>query len=514
MDLRSVSLKRRVLIGFIASSALLATITVVIGVQYLISYSSEVRIQQRLTPATELADELLIAQSSASGHLVEYVLTGRERALTAYGASSERADLILVELEMTLADEPSLVQRIGSTRVAQETWGEMAVAPTIELMRAGDVEAATRAVSRPRAERAFDNMITVTKELQDEIESQRNEVRNELARFTRQLGVWFLFLTVGLLAVVGGAFLALNRWILQPLLVIRSDVARATDQSHTHPIAPAGPPELQALAQDAEALRRSLVAEIDDASAARTGLAQDAPLVAAMQAALAPPPIPPQSGLSIAGTSQSAEGVLAGDWWDVFRTADGAVAVIIGDTSGHGTTSAITALRTRDLLHGSLRSGATPQASTEIVAATFQEDGNFVTVVVALVDSISHTITYVNAGHQPPVLVRRDKEFQLLRGTGPLLSSLGGTWTQQTISFDPGDVLMAFTDGLLEENRSDGGDLSPEDIARIIRGMDAPVRRDANEVLTRVIAQVRSGSTRWQRDDMTAVTVGHSGMAL
>ena len=513
MDLRSVPLRQRVLVGFVAASALLAPVTAIITVQYLINSTSEVRIQQRLTPATEFADELLIAQTSASGSLVEYAVTGRQRALSAYEDSSEQADLILAELERTLADEPALSQRISSARIAQQTWREEDATPTLERMRAGDAEAATRATNRPRANAAFENMITVTTGLQDEIESQRNQVRDEIARFTRQLGLWFLVLTLGLLAVMGGAFIALNRWVLRPLLSIRRDVADATNGAHTHPIAPTGPPELKALAHDAEALRRSLVAEIDEARAARTGLAQDAPLVAEMRAALASSPIPVDAGLSIAGTSQSAEGVLAGDWWDVFQTTDGGIAAIIGDTSGHGTTSAITALRTRDLLRGSLRSGATALASTEIAATTFQDDGNFVTVLVALVDPLSRTITYVNAGHQPPVVVGRDKEFHLLHGTGPLLSALGGTWTQRTISFGPGDVLMAFTDGLLEGNGDEGGDLTPEDIARIIRGMDAPVRRDATEVLTRVIAQVRSESQRWQRDDMTAVTIGHAGMA-
>ena len=514
MDLRSVPLRRRVLVGFVAAIALLAPVTTVIAVQYLISFSSEVRIQQRLTPATELADELLIAQSNASGYLLEYVLTGRQRALSGYESSREQADTVLAGLERTLLDEPGLLQLVSSARVAQQTWWETDVAPTLERMQAGDAVAAARVTSRPRADAAFDDMIAVTTGLQDEIEHQRNEVRDELAGFTRQLGMWFLILTIGLLAVIAGAFITLNLWVLHPLLAIRRDVERATDGPHTHPIASTGPPELQALATDAEALRRSLVAEIDEARAARTGLAQDAPLVAQMRAAFAPSLIPDVAGLSIAGTSQSAEGVLAGDWWDVFPTDGRTVAVVVGDTSGHGTAAVITALRTRDLLRGALRSGATPGESVMIAAASFHDDDNFVTAFVATIDPTSGTLEYVTAGHQPPVLVRRDEEVLLLEGSGPLLSALNGVWQQRTVIFGSGDVLMAFTDGLLEGNGSDGGDLSAMDIARVIRTLDAPVRTDANEVLTRVIAHVRDRSTHWQRDDMTAVTIGHSGMAL
>lgn len=514
MDPRSVPLRRRVLVGFVAAVALLAPVTGVIAVQYLINSAAEERIQQRLTPATELADELLIAQSSASGSLVEYVVTQRQSALDAYESYSEQADLLLTDLERTLADEPELGQRISSARAAADTWQETDAAPTLERMQAGDIAAATRATTRPRADGAFENMINVTRGLQVEIERQRNDVRDEIARFTRQLGLWFLVLTIGLLAVMGGAFIAVNAWVLRPLLAIRQDVADATDGSHTHPIAPTGPPELQALAHDAEELRRSLVAEIDEAQAARSGLAQGAPLVAEMRAALAPWPLPDIAGLSIAGTSQSAEGVLAGDWWDVFPTGGHQMAVVVGDTSGHGTGSVITALRTRDLLRGALRSGATPTGAVSIAAASFQDDDHFVTAFVAIVDAESGTLVYVNAGHQPPVLVKRDKEVQLLEGSGPLLSALNGTWDQRTTGFSSGDVLMAFTDGLLEENGTDGSDLSATDIGRVIRSMDAPVRTDAQEVLTRVIAHVRDRSFRWQRDDMTAVTIGHSGMAL
>ena len=80
--------------------------------------------------------------------------------------------------------------------------------------------------------------------------------------------------------------------------------------------------------------------------------------------------------------------------------------------------------------------------------------------------------------------------------------------------FEVGDLLLAFTDGLIEGHGPEGTDLETEDLARLIKAMDAPIRRDPAEVVARVISQVRERAGNWSRDDMTAVTVVHSGMAL
>ena len=112
------------------------------------------------------------------------------------------------------------------------------------------------------------------------------------------------------------------------------------------------------------------------------------------------------------------------------------------------------------------------------------------------------------------MLVTADKETVLCEGTGPLLSSLGGSWRQETVPLGRGDCLLAFTDGLIEGHGADGTDLEPDDISRIIRSLDAPVRQDADEVLARVMAGIRSRSATWQRDDVTALTVCRSVMAI
>lgn len=514
MDIASLPLRRRLLLVFISAVGLISILAIVVGLQFLLSFNGGVRLQERLTPATELASSLITAQSAASGDLSDYVLTGRQRALDSHVTSLETADSLLRALDATLEGDPELLGQLAGVRAAQRVWIDNDVAPTLRFMERGDTAAAARATNRPRAWESFDDMIATSIEFKDTMEVLREDARNSTNAFARQLGMWLVFLAVVLLAAMGAAFVAVNRWVIQPLLTIRGDLARAAQGDHTHPISSTGPPELEAVAIDAENLRRSLIAEIDEARAARSGLAQSAPLVTELRAAFTPAHAPTIPGLTIAGTSSSAEGVLAGDWWDMFEMSGDRLAVVVGDTSGHGTSATLTALRIRELVRAALRANISPDVVAQMAASTFENDDNFVTMFIGVIDPDANSLAFVNAGHQPALIVTHDKTVRICEGTGPLLSALGGTWVESRVPFDVGDLLLAFTDGLIEGHGPDAADLDPQDLARLIKAMDAPIRRDAFEVLSRMISAVRERADDWHRDDVTAVTVGHVGMAL
>src|SRR6056297_1380755 len=523
MNLQDLPLRKRLLVGFVGIAAALAVIGVVVGVQYLVTYSGAVRLQERLTPAAELADNLLLAQSSASGDLSDYVLTDRNRARNAHLDSVSDADAFMRALEATLDQDAALLGQLAGVRAAQQVWLNDDATPTLELMAEGDQRGAARATNRAAAWESFDAMIAATFDFREAILIERNTARDRVDSFARQLGWWLAILALAVLVIAASSFVALQSWVLQPLRAIRRDIRKAAGESHVHPVAETGPPDLRAVAKDTEYLRRSLVAEIDEARAARTGLAQDAPLVAQMHSAFEQRTPAQLAGVQVAGTSSSAEGVLAGDWWDTIEVDANRLALVIADTSGHGTSAIITALRVKDLLRGALATGLEPSAAAELAAVSCRDDDNFVTAFIAIID-ISATsansdisagsMTFTNAGHQPAVIVTADKETALCEGTGPLLSSLGGSWSQRTVPFNTGDCLIAFTDGLIEGHGADRSYLGPEDISRTIRSLDPPVRQDAHELLARVIASIRARSTTWQRDDVTAVALSRPVMAI
>ena len=514
MNLRALPLRRRLAYVLAASTGLVFIIGLIVGIQYLASYNGAINLQQRLTPAAELADNLLLAQSSASGDLSDYVLTDRKRALTAHETSVEMADSLIRSLEATFDGDPGLLGQLAGVRAAQQVWLNDDATPTLAFMADGKASEAARATNLPKAWDAFDSMIATTTDLRDSIEEQRASARTTVDSFARQLGIWLFILAVVVVVLVALASMATSRWVLTPLTRLRRDLTRAARVPHTHPVSILGPPELQAVAQDAEDLRRTLVAEIDEANAAREGLVQDAPLVAAMQTVMAAPTAATVDGVLVAGTSTSAEGVLAGDWWDAIALDGQRLALVVADTSGHGTGAVLTALRTRDLLRAGLASGLEPARAMTMALGGIGDDGNFVTAFLCVIDPVNHNLTYCNAGHQPPVIVTPDKETVICGGTGPLLSSLGGEWTDQVVDFSTGTLLVAYTDGLIEGTSPSGGDLTAEDLGRIIRTLDGPVRQDPTEVLNRVVSHIREHASVWHRDDVTAVVAGCPVMAL
>ena len=155
-----------------------------------------------------------------------------------------------------------------------------------------------------------------------------------------------------------------------------------------------------------------------------------------------------------------------------------------------------------------------PAQAVELAAVACASEDNYVTAFIAVIDTATNTMTFTNAGHLPAVLVTADKESVMCEPTGPLISALGGQWTSRTIPFGLADCLFAFTDGLIERHGPADTDLEPSDISKAIRTLDAPVRQDAEEVLARVIGQIRERSQAWHRDDVTVVTVTRPGMAL
>ena len=87
------------------------------------------------------------------------------------------------------------------------------------------------------------------------------------------------------------------------------------------------------------------------------------------------------------------------------------------------------------------------------------------------------------------------------------MSSLGGEWTTRERPFGPGDVVVAFTDGLIEARNADGDELESSAVAQFIRGMDAPVRENPGELIERLLAQVRHRAADWRHDDVTIVAI-------
>lgn len=501
-----MTLRNRTLIASAAALGALVLMGAIVLAQYAATAVTNLALQESISPAVDTAADLSLEQANAAGALSDYLMLQRPASLDEYRQTIGRATTLLEELRTSVSDDEELTALVARSLATQRAWTKTDAEPSISLMEAGRKVRAMRETNSPEAWATYEAMTTSSNDLHDALNRTRSEAADALAGFTRTLGITLF--VVGLLILLGLLlfFLGLQMWVLAPLTALRDDLTRAArDPAHTAPIRPSGPPEIRAVGLDAESLRRGLVNEIDNAEAAREGLMQDAPLVAAMQSELALADAPVVPGFQLAGYAHSAEGVVAGDWWDAIDRPDGSLALVVADVSGHGPEAGITALRVRAVLRSALRAGRDLNEAVALASDAVADDSHFVTAIVLQLNRATGTLSWCNAGHHPAITVTRDKDAALCEPTGPLISSLGGEWTVRTRFFSLGDVVVAFTDGLVESRNADGDELEATAVGQFIRGMDGPVRENPAELITRLLAQVRHRAADWRRDDVTVI---------
>jgi serine phosphatase RsbU (regulator of sigma subunit)/CHASE3 domain sensor protein len=508
-----MTLRRRALIASGTGLGVILLGFILVIATFVSVSSSQSRINDLLTPAAQMANSLLLGQTAASGDLSDYVLTGNESPLAGYQSAISTTNVMTDNLLNLLGTEnPELTALVEASTSAQRAWVSADAEPTLEAMADGKQPKAGRVTNKARAWSTFDSMITATTALQSEIESQRTAVGNGLAGSARTLGL--LLILGGLLLVAGfvAYFIYFQRWVIFPLMDIRKDLQLSTrDPMHTHPIEPLGPPEFLSLAKDAESLRRQLVSEIDEASAARKGLTQDAPLVAAIRSEMQVNSSLHCPGIAIAGLAATAEGVLAGDYWDYIPLSDTKVALMVADVSGHGPGASVVALRVRAIIRTALSKGLTLAEAVELAAESTKNDESFVTALLILIDIEFNELHWLNAGHPPGIGITNDKDLFSLETTGPLISSLGGEWEVRMHPFSPGDLVLGVTDGFLEGQGASNAAEETQAVIRLLRGLDGPVRQNPSEIVERLVAHIRENSPRWRADDVTVVALCRLG---
>lgn len=163
---------------------------------------------------------------------------------------------------------------------------------------------------------------------------------------------------------------------------------------------------------------------------------------------------------------------VAGDFYDLF-TVPGSdrLIVVVADVCGKGVGAAVfmAAFRTaiRALTEHSVQSSAATGASVDLaklvgfvndyIATTHARSNMFTTMFFGMLEPSTGHIVYVNAGHDPPLIVRGDGAVERLAPTGPAVGLLPGLgFTVDNTTLGVGDVLFAFTDGIVDARNADG----------------------------------------------------------
>lgn len=260
-------------------------------------------------------------------------------------------------------------------------------------------------------------------------------------------------------------------------------------------------------AQAALALENSrLAAAVATEAVERERLSRELEIAREVQQRLLPQTLPVIEGLDYAGICRAALGV-GGDYYDFLALPDGNLGLAIGDVSGKGVPAALLMASLQASLRGLAISGSADLAALMsnlnrlICDAT--EDHRFATFFYGQYEPRTRRLTYVNAGHDPPMLFRGAEVIRLETG-GMIVGWLpSAVYTQQTLELEPGDLLVAFTDGVSEAQNADRQEWGER---RLIDAVSRARGLPAGDLLRHILAAADAfAAGAPQFDDMTLV---------
>jgi sigma-B regulation protein RsbU (phosphoserine phosphatase) len=256
-------------------------------------------------------------------------------------------------------------------------------------------------------------------------------------------------------------------------------------------------------AQLTESIRREV--------AQRERLDRELEIAREVQQRLFPQKLPPVQGLDFAGYCRPALGV-GGDYYDFVRLDDGCLGIAVGDVSGKGIAAALMMASLQASLRGqTINPCATLSEMIQHINRLVYEasaENRYATFFYAQYEPASRVLRYVNAGHNPPIVCRNGASGQVLRleEGGTVLGLFPDFAYQETqVPLAPGDIVVAFTDGISEAmNRAD----EEFDEERLLDAILTCDTRSAADMITSILARVDAFTAGApQHDDMTLVVV-------
>ena len=196
-----MTLRRRVLIASGAALGFIVIGFILVLIQFSSVSGAQGRIDNLLTPATQITDTLILAQTSASGDLSDYILPGSDEALASYQSSiSSTGSLESALIELFGEAEPALIALVESSSAAQRAWVSTDAQPALDAMADGNTAKAARITNKKKAWNSYDAMIAATNALKAELEVQRASGVDSVSGSARTLGILLIFGGLVLLA--------------------------------------------------------------------------------------------------------------------------------------------------------------------------------------------------------------------------------------------------------------------------------------------------------------------------
>ena len=441
----------------------------------------------------------------------EVIVSSRKEGVLS--ASRERQDLRRSE-ESSLAREAArMVEGKSDIRVVSVDGVEyyLAYAPlTLQGWSFGTLVAKEEALVPATAAKS---------EMHAWMEGFRTTLRESMAGNAAALAATMALLLAG--------FIAFSIWsakrFVEPILELKDGVKQIAQGNLDKTLSLQTGDEIEQLADsvnDMTAALKTYIADLSAVTAEKERIATELSVARHIQEGMLPktfPAFPDKTEFDIYASMHAAKEV-GGDFYDFYLVDEDHLAVTIGDVSGKGVPAALFMVVAKTVLQNNMLLLKKAEALGEIMARANDrlcrdnEEDMFVTVFMGLLDIRSGEFSYVNAGHNRPLLRQGKNGFTWLPKADTCMMGLmeGMEFPVRKLQLNPGDCLFLYTDGVTEAMDPEGRLFSDEKLEALLKAV--PSGKAAKDILALVSEAVKAhAGNAEQSDDVTMLGLIYKG---
>jgi phosphoserine phosphatase RsbU/P len=203
---------------------------------------------------------------------------------------------------------------------------------------------------------------------------------------------------------------------------------------------------------------------------------------------------------------------LGGDCYDFMPLTDNRLALVVGDASGKGLAAALmiaivqSSLRTAALFTGNDLASLLKVVNHQAYTSSLVD--HYATVFYGVFDGASRRLRYVNAGHYPPAVLRGNGSIDWLEGGGaPVGMFPDSNYEEKTAQLDRGDLVVAYTDGVIEAANRSGEEWGIDGLLKATAGWAPQRPEDAGDLVRLIFNSMDDFSGACQTDDATVAVM-------
>ena len=227
--------------------------------------------------------------------------------------------------------------------------------------------------------------------------------------------------------------------------------------------------------------------------------------IARIQAKLFPAAAWNNEYMTIAGSCKTCD-IIGGDMYDYFPIDRHRLGVVIADACGHGVAAALFISQIQAIIKSEVKNGTSLKETMHFINTHIRTSfikGTFITLFYGIIDSKAQTITYINAGHNFPFILRKIGDYEFLTNSSPALGLFDEpNFIHGQTDLMPGDRLVAYTDGITEAMNGNREEFGEERLLALVK---TNRHREPAELVDFIQSSLDSQDWENNKDDRTLV---------